>query len=141
MECPPTSGTRWRQWDPCHGESSSLGSAGPDEPTVNVGPCGYLVVGVAETKALTQHVVLTGARGFVQNEGQTCEKPSIWSQISSSILTMLSTRSSESETSVVVVIFPKLPSRKKRTSTSRGSLRFRFQFPTLLIEQFQISSS
>src|SRR6202044_1259741 len=40
------------------------------------------------------------------------EKPSIWSQISSSILTMLSTRSSESETSVVVVIFPTSPLEK-----------------------------
>jgi hypothetical protein len=41
------------------------------------------------------------------------EKPSIWSQISSSILTMLSTRSSVSETSIVVVIFSSFPLEKR----------------------------
>src|SRR5215469_10352514 len=39
------------------------------------------------------------------------EKPSMWSQISSSILTMLSTRSSVSEASIVVVIFSLPPLR------------------------------
>jgi len=57
------------------------------------------------------HDIAPGAQRF-RDAGKPCfsadEKQSIWSQISSSILMMLSTRSSESETSVVVVI-AKLP--------------------------------
>src|SRR5262249_41280060 len=41
------------------------------------------------------------------------EKPSMWSQVSSSILTMLSTRSSVSETCIVVVIFSSFPLEKR----------------------------
>ena len=42
--------------DPTHGGSHRPASASPDEPTVNVGPYGFLVVEVAEPKAPAQHV-------------------------------------------------------------------------------------
>src|ERR1700733_8511597 len=58
------------------------------------------------------------------------EKPSIWSQISSTILMMVSTRSSDSETSVVVVIC-QAPHLRKSAPANLAALRQPFaQQPT-----------
>jgi hypothetical protein len=95
--------------DPAHGGSYTLASAGPDEPTVNAGfDVSRTFVGFVHDIAPVRNVSVM----LESHASSADEKRSIWSQISSSILTMLSTRSSESETSVVLVI-AKLPSREK----------------------------
>src|SRR5262249_46857828 len=68
-------------------------------------------VGVPATRSFSSNVCCVS---MMRHASSADEKPSIWSMISSSILMILSTRSSASETSVVV-IFPSSPLEKNCT--------------------------